>query len=432
MKKKIAGRIGAAILAASLMMSMAVPAMAATTYTSVAGTSCTFNKYLIMDPGDSVPNVAFSFTVAPGTAISSDTSDNAVMQVLSGVGTPTIANVTFSPSSTTETSAGTNIDVARSNEDRGGTSNADAVQLDTGEKYATSQVTVDFSSVLFDEPGIYRYIITETASAGNEAAGITQDTDSDRVLDVYVVDDGTGTLAVSEYVLHTNEGNVAIGSSMGANDVQTARSALGDKTDGFTNEMSGRKDLEIRNAVTGNQASRDKYFKYNVKFTGGTFNDDDAFVVSLSRARGSDTMNYGNAEQTPTGNDATIYSEMSNPTDVTGKQLTGDKGVDLYLQNGQYVVIRGLPADAKYTVTENAEDYASAPADGCTNTTGEGTIGSLGGDNKLVRAGFMNTRNGVIPTGIMMAVAPFAVAAVIGGVGLGGMSIRKKKREDEE
>ena len=58
-------------------------------------------KYLIMDAGDNVPNATFSFTVAPGAARSVDTSDNAVMQVLPGVGTPTIADVTFSNSDAT-------------------------------------------------------------------------------------------------------------------------------------------------------------------------------------------------------------------------------------------------------------------------------------------------------------------------------------------
>ena len=64
MKKKVAGRIGATILAASIVMSMAIPVMAATTYVPVAGTSCTFNKNLIMDAGDTIPNVTFAFTIA--------------------------------------------------------------------------------------------------------------------------------------------------------------------------------------------------------------------------------------------------------------------------------------------------------------------------------------------------------------------------------
>ena len=474
MKKKVAGRIGATILAASIVMSMAIPVMAATTYVPVAGTSCTFNKNLIMDAGDTIPNVTFAFTIAPGLPVSADTSNNTVMQVLPGVGTPTVSSVTFTPSDTTETSAGTNIDVARTNIQRGG-SDADAVQLDSGEKFATKVATVDFSGVTFDEPGIYRYIISETANAGHASAGITHDTDSDRVLDVYVVDGGDSvteawlyneneyateeaaqvaadehqgvaqgsgdysgithrtagpTLQVASYVLHTAESEPTINATMGSADVVASGNALSDKTDGMTNEMSGRKDLEIGNEVSGNQASRDKYFKYNVKFTDGSINADDAFVVSLSPSRSS-TMNYGNADETPNETAATIYSNMSNPTDLTGAELTGEDGVDFYLQHDQKVVIRGLPADAKYTVTENAEDYVPSVLSGRTNTTGEGTIGTVAGENKLVQAGFMNTRNGIIPAGIMLAVAPFAIATMISGAGVAYISVRKKK-EDEE
>ena len=43
----------------------------------------------------------------------------------------------------------------------------------------------------------------------------------------------------------------------------------------------------------------------------------------------------------------------------------------------------------------------------------------------------MNTRNGIIPAGIMLAVAPFAIATMISGAGVAYMSVRKKK-EDEE
>ena len=435
MKKKIAGRIGAAILAASLMMSMAVPAMAESNYTAIAvSTNPTFEKYLIMDQGDTTPNLSFSFTMRPGSKIS---ATSGFMEVIPGptvtvgdVTYPKIADVVFDPTLGATNFGGelaSTIDVGRQDRQN--------VLFEDGEKYVTQTAEIDFGGadgVKFTEPGIYRYIIEESANEANTNAGITHDDDVDRVLDVYVTDDGSGQLVVSSCAIHKEVYTPHAGNNNGSGDVGQTGASLNDKTDGFTNEMSGRKDLIISNNVTGNQASRDKYFKYNVKFTGGTFNDDDAFVVSLSRTRGSNTMNYGNAEETPIGNDATIYSEMRNPTDVTGKQLTGENGVDFYLNNRQYVVIRGLPADAKYTVTENAEDYKSDPAEGCINTTGNETIGSLAADNKEVRAGFMNTRSGTIPTGVMMAVAPFAVAAVIGGVGVAGIALRKKKREDDE
>ena len=427
--KKFRKLTALATTAAMSVMMMSSFASAATAYTPVSGTSCNFNKYLIMDAGDTVPNATFGFTVAPGEAISADTSSNDVMEVMAGVGIPTIEDVTFGPNDTTATAAGTNIDVARDQEDRTGTAGTDTVQLDSGEKYATKQATVSFSGISFSEPGIYRYIITETADTAHADAGIVHDTDVDRVLDVYVTDDGTGTLVVSGYVLHTDVDNVAIGSSMGSADVTAAGDALDDKTDGFTNEYT-TKDLKVEKEVSGNQASRDKYFELTVKCTDVA--DTDSFVVSLA-ADSDDTTNDGNADATSgaakTGGTIAANAEKTNPTVVTGAQLKSDDGVKFYLQHGQSVVVRGLPLNASYTVTENAEDYSSAPKTGDTNS---GVIATVAGENKMAVAGFTNTRNGVIPTGVILSVAGLLVVGIIAVIGFVFFGIRSKKRYDED
>lgn len=405
-------------LALALCMSMGMVS-AATTYTPVNGTSCNFNKYLIMDEGDSVPNATFSFTVAPGTAIAAD--PGTTMAVLAGVGSPTIADVTFAPGDATATAAGSNIDVARTNVDRGGAA-GDAVQLDAGEKYATKQATVDFSSVQFTEPGIYRYIITETANAAHASAGIIHDTDADRVLDVYVTDDGTGALVVSQYVLHTEVGPVDATANYGSGDVATAGTAIDDKTDGFTNEYAS-KDLKFSKEVSGNQASRDKYFEFTVTVSG--IADEDSYVVSIADDNNAVT-NDGNADATSGSNAATIAANAgkTNPTTVTGAQLKA--GQKFYLQHGQSIVIRGLAPNATYTVTENAEDYKSEVMAGKTNT---GVIGTVAGENKMAEAGFRNVRDGVVPTGIAMS-ASTGLILVAGS--LGWFVLGAKRRKEEE
>jgi hypothetical protein len=407
-------------LALVLCMSLGMVS-AATTYTPVAGTSFSFNKYLIMDAGDSVPNATFSFTIAPGAAISADTSDNTVMQVLPGVGSPTVSSVTFAPGDTTATAAGSNIDVARTNVQRGGAA-GDAVQLDAGEKYATKVATVDFSGVSFTEPGIYRYIITETANAAHAAAGIIHDTDVDRVLDVYVTDNGSGVLVVSQYVLHTEVGDVAIGGNMGSDDVDAAGDPLDDKTDGFTNEYTS-KDLKISKEVSGNQASRDKYFELTVTVSG--IADEDVYVVSIADDADA-TTNDGNADATSGSNAATIAANAgkTNPVQVTGAQLKA--GQKFYLQHGQSVVIRGLAPNATYTVTENAEDYRSEVMAGKTNS---GVIGTVAGENKMAEAGFRNVRDGVVPTGIAMSAS---TGLLLVGGSLGWFIIGAKRRKEEE
>ena len=136
--KKSAAFLSAAAL---LGLTCIAPVSAATNYTPVAGTSCNFNKYLIIDAGDSVPNATFNFTIAPGQAVSASTADNQVMEVMAGVGTPTIAAVTFSPSDSTSTTADEKADLNRTNVQRGGSA-GDTVHFDSGEKFATKQATV--------------------------------------------------------------------------------------------------------------------------------------------------------------------------------------------------------------------------------------------------------------------------------------------------
>ena len=425
--KKLIGLFTAGLM--TVMMS--VPAVAATTYTPVAGTSCNFNKYLIIGAGDKVPKATFSFTVAPGTAISIDTADNDVMEVRAGIGSPTIADVTFTSQDTATATVGSNnIDVARAASDRD--VNLDAttgVEFETGEKFATKQATVNFSSVKFPEPGIYRYIITETANADNAAMGIMNDNDVDRVLDVYVTDDGNGALVVSAYVLHTNEANVAINAIMGSAGV-----ALDDKTDGFTNEYSS-KDLVIKKEVTGNQASRDKYFEFTAKL--GNVDDSNIYTFSVANDDNDNTTD-GNADVKSGTNSATIEANKSqlNPTTATGAELKA--GVKFYLQHGQSIAIRGIAPNATYEITENAEDYKSIAAgvtgytDQVKTDSNKATIGAVAGSNKTVQTSFLNERSGIIPTGVLLSVGPWVL---LGAVLLGGViffAVRSKKKYDEE
>ena len=473
-------KLFSAVLAFSMLLSMGMlQAQAGNTYTPVNGGETTFKKFLIMDAGDSVPNATFAFTIAPGTARSANTSDNSVMQVLPGVGTPTIGTATFAPGNSTETTAGSNIDVARAASDRAsGLTAATGVELESGEKYATQTVTVDFSGISFDEPGIYRYIITETANAAHAAAGIMHDNDVDRVLDVYVVHkeasaavteawiyggteytteadakaaadvdqsaaSGEGDysgithreaqaavaegLEVAGYVLHKNDDDVVIGTDMGSNDVAAAGDALDDKTDGFTNEYNS-KDLVFKKEVSGNQASRDKYFAFTVTLT--DVNDADVYVVSLADDSNAYTTD-GNADGTSGSNNATISENQnkSNPTSVTGAQLKA--GVKFYLQHGQSIAIRGIAPNASYTVTENAEDYKSTASavSGYEDAT-TGVIGTVAGNHKAVQTSYLNTRDGLIPTGVLTLVGPAVAFILLGVLGISVVLIGKRRKEE--
>ena len=434
-RRRTRGKIASLIAAVLLVALMAVPVSAATTYAPIAGTNCTFNKYLIMDEGDTVPNVTFAFTIVPGNGRSLDTSDNSVMEVLAGIGTPTVSSVTFAPGDATTLFADapeTDTDVRRSASDRAtGLDASTGVELEAGEKYAKKTVTVDFSTVNFTEPGIYRYIITETADTDHAAAGIMHDNDIDRVLDVYVTDDGTGNLVVSAYVMHKDDSDVTIGSNMGSAFVAAANNQLADKDDGFTNEYNS-KDLVFKKEVTGNQASRDKYFKFTVKLE--NVNANDKYVVSIANDNNAATTD-GNADATSGTTSATKadYQGQNNPTEVTGAQLMSENGVAFYLQHGQSIAIRGIAPNATYTVTEDAEDYKSTASavTGYTNDT-TGVIGTVAGTNKAVKTSYKNERDGIIPTGILLSATPWIILGVVVVAGIVFFAVRSKKRYDEE
>ena len=99
-----------------------------------------------------------------------------------------------------------------------------------------------------------------------------------------------------------------------------------------------------------------------------------------------------------------------------------------YLQHGQEIKIQGLAKDTKYTVTENKEDYKSTVAGVVDYTDAvDGTIASTD-----LKTSYLNTRDGVIPTGVIMTVAPFAAVTLLGGAGVVIMAMKKKRKDDDE
>ena len=84
-------------------------------------------------------------------------------------------------------------------------------------KVFEKEITIDFDGIEFDEPGVYRYIITEKTDAGAgifydvAADALTTDGDCKRTLDVYVEDISgeTKELKISAYIMYDGEIKVA-------------------------------------------------------------------------------------------------------------------------------------------------------------------------------------------------------------------------------
>lgn len=417
-KNAVKGSLGAIALASAMTMSMGTPVFAeySNEYsTEIGGTkTTTFDKYLVMDKQAEVPNASFKYAITAGTAKAYDVAGkkfavlagvDADKVTMAGVGSATANTITYKQGDATL-------------EDENALVKDYYKETD---KYAKKTATLDFSECRFTEPGIYRYIVTESGT--NQA--VTNDADATRVVDVYVnnaSDEGENKLEIAGYVLHSNADDapdVSLGENHGS-----AGSYVATKSQGFTNSYD-TSDILIEKQVSGNQASRDKYFEFTVKITDavpGTVYD-----VDLS-----------NADATTKTNAATITANegKTNPATLTvGKD--GTVSQKFYLAHNQSIVIQGVAKDSKYEVTENAEDYKSTSFDAigadADNRVSEGSADATSGTvaSKDIYTGYLNTRDGVIPTGVIMTVAPFAAVTLLGGAGAVTMVMKKKKSEEE-
>lgn len=371
------------VMAAGMVMASAAPVSA---QTEIAKSTTQFDKYLVMDAEANVPNASFKYAVTAGTAQKATAGHSAVLAgvdadkvTMAGVGTDAANTIAFKQGDKTAQDA--NALVKNYNK--------------STEKYAKKTATLDFSKCNFTQPGVYRYVITESGT--NQA--VTNDADATRTVDVYVQETDAG-LNIAGYVLHAADDAVATDGTNPAG-----------KSQGFTNAYD-TSNLTIRKEVNGNQGSRDKYFKFTVKITGAV----EGTVYNVV-TKGADSTVASNS-----ATDA-AYAGKTNPTSITvGKG--GSASVDFYLHHGQQVVIQGIAKDTKYDVSEVAEDYVSQPA-GVVNYN-DGVKGTVASDD--LKTSYLNTRGGAIPTGVMMTVAPFAVVTLLGGAGVVTMTMKKKRQ----
>ena len=409
MKKRTIAKTGATMLTMAMLLNGTTVFAAANTYEGVTGGAVNIEKYLVVKSTAAVPNVTFNFTIAgkAGTNASATVADG--VQVFAGndanrvTGVPTIGTAVTNNDAKYDTAqelVSTGIQVT--------TGTKDPVTLAAGQSYAKHDVSVDFTGVTFKEPGIYRYEITETADA---TGTITNDTDTTRIMDVYVIDD-EGVLKVQGYVLHKNDGVVK----------QDGTSATG-KAEGYVNKMDAR-DVKVEKTVTGNQASHDEYFKITLKIEKALPNT--TYTVDLTNADATTTTNGANT--TAHTNEATIT------TDADGKAT-----VDYWLQHGQSIIVRSMNIDATYEMNEdktamNNEGYvATITSTDTADTIANGDYKVSGKiektDNDQIDISFSNKRSGVIPTGVIMTVAPFAAVTLLGAAGM--VTIKMRKKEDD-
>ena len=371
MKRKLSTALVMLLAFVLLLGTTAITASAETTYEPIGG-STTIVKNLVVEEGTNIPKITFNYTIRRGDP---QVATATTIEILaSPIAEQTIGTAEFSNADTANTINGL-------------PSDADPSNPTAGKKYVQKYVSITFPRGTFTKPGVYRYVINET---NNHLPGVGYDGNPTRYLDVFVVADSNNVLSVNSYVLRKAATNINLDGEYVSNPTE--------KNVGYTNTLT-QHDFEFRKTIAGNQGDKNKRFNFTLNITGA---------------------NPGTYPITAT-DDVT-----GNPTSIT----VGDNGTatgSYSLTNGSTVKVIGLNEGAVCTVTEDPGDYTPTHSLDSSNAVSGASSGevTLNNDHSVA---FTNTRNGIIPTGIIMTIAPFAIGICVFGAVFIFIICRKKRR----
>ena len=393
---KRASKVLAILMALALVMGFA--AMSAS---AVYGGTKTFEKEFAIPDGANMPNVEFEYGIAAGSAVPVG-ADNEI-EIKAGPTTataPTIGSAVF-PSDDNDTHT------------KDGTTDSD----DATKKIYVDNVVVDFSGIEFTTAGVYRYVIHEkTDPEITEVPGVTYENNGQRYLDVFVFpgdhDNDPSTpeqLMVTEYAMTKNPSNFTKIYNETSQEWEYTYSDPDArvKSSGYKNILD-TVDLEFTKDITGNQADQSKKFTFTLSITGANPSQTYALETTGSNVIIADVEGVG--------------SHVTN-----GKITTDANGAytgTFSLTKGDKVTVHDLPVGATYSVTENAEDYTSTPK----NVEGytDDTAGTFVKDHD-VKTSYTNNREGIIPTGVIITIAPFMIGLLLFGAVMMFMISRRRR-----
>lgn len=243
-------------------------------------------------------------------------------------------------------------------------------------EYAKGTADIDLSNATFNEAGVYHFTITDTSSKGlgNSFSGNIGKT---KDLYVSVSNDGSGyEIKDASIKALSNES----------------------KTAGFDYTYNATY-LKFKKYITGNQSNATK-----------TFN----FTLTLNNLDQTVDLTYIDLPDTDTNN--------SKPATLTPNEKNTSTATFDLTQNSE-VIIDNIPVGYGFTVAENKEGYTASLKDIAKGTdTAQPTISnntdndtgsvSLNNVNTYISFTVQNLKDGTVPTGVIFAVAPFAIGAV--------------------
>ena len=369
MKRKLSTALVMLLAFVLLIGTTAITASAETTYEPIGG-STTIVKNLVVDEGTNIPGITFEYTIRRGTH---QDATGTTIEILEASLAGSIGTAVFSNADTASTINGL-------------PSDPDPANPTAGKKYAQKSVSITFPDGSFTKPGVYRFVINET---NNALPGVTYDSNPTRYLDVFVVANDNNVLSVNGYVLRD------AATDIGTNGKYVENPDV--KSSGYTNSLT-QYDFDFSKTISGNQGDKNKRF---------------VFTLSIE---GANPGTYAVETNDVTGNPTTI---------VVG--TAGTATAEYSLTNGSTVKVIGLNKGAVCTVTEDPDDYTATRS----LDSGTAVSGTSSGDvtlNSDHSVAFTNTRNGIIPTGIIMTIAPFAIGICVFGTVFIFIICRKKRR----
>ena len=364
-----------ALLVAALILAVsAAPAMAASHYNALTTDATTVvhftEKLMVSQSGTAFPNVTYVFKTKSDITGYSDGTVNYFCAADVTANASVLAN-------------GTVIG-------RAAYTTADGV----GTKTVNRSFDISLNGLTFTEPGIYYWEIEKKAEG---AAASTVTNNHDTLYLIARVNDVAGVLTPIYSV------NTDLTTSSKRDEIQD-------------NYPANNHSLTLTKMVTGNQGSKDEYFKFEV-----------ALSNLLPIAGHNLTVNTGDAPGTPA---TTLYGEPAsyvNPTTIT-IDTNGNASATFWLKHNEDIVIEGILDTGKYSVTETAKNgytttyTINGGTSETSNTTGVKDIGT--GANVI----YTNSKSSSIPTGVLLNMAAPLAGIVLAGALLIVLLASRKRR----
>lgn len=271
-----------------------------------------------------------------------------------------------------------------------------------GYKYNKTQTLT--SKAVFPEVGTYTYDVTEYEKFEADTDKTATGNKFKLQVDVYKADkngDGKYDSLTCNYIL------------LNSNDEKIGADGNGNiSIDGgeYGSDISAKTDIYFENEVTGSKGDTTKEFTYTITLSDNTTEYD--YIKQQKQADGS----------------------WVDVTGSNGKITNGTATVTL--KHGQRIVVKELEITSTYSIEQQKDtsykttiDFLNTSLTDKENATVTGTV-TVEEENNEIK--FINNRENIINTGLVMSVLPYATVVAISVLGIVGYAMLTSKRVEKE